>query len=236
MKCDWPRWETCTNELNSCNKTTCCLDEFLAFSYTNAGTDDGRHGQSDEFQMLLLCALSADFCIAGDVTYIGQYDPRYRPWYFETIDKWADTGQTQSFTSPFMTRPSNFLAMSATMLIPGYSGADGQDATSGTYVGGCFAGADFNGHEEQLVLFVDGTEFVITFSTDLADINVAVQAINVVALGAAVSSETADHKLMIRSSSIGAASSVRIGPSSGSTIQGSFCDASMAAERAGPIR
>ena len=127
MKYDWPRWETCTNELNSCNKTTCCLDEFLAFSYTNAGTDDGRH---------------------GDVTYIGQYDPRYRPWYFETIDKWADTGQTESFTSPFMTRPSNFLAMSATMLIPGYSGADGQDATSGTYVGGWFTGADFTGHEE----------------------------------------------------------------------------------------
>ena len=200
-KCDWPTFDQCNTD--HCNKTNCCLDASVTFEYSkprdySKGADDGR---------------------PGDLTYQGQYDPRARSWYTGTIDKWAATGKTESFSDMYVSAVASNLALSATLIIPGYGGADGQDATAGIWVGDWFPGTDFSGSPEQLVLSVDGATVRITISLDLSDIGSAIAAINAGLDGAATASQTEKGQIQLQSASVGAASSVRVDPTSGPNVK-----------------
>jgi hypothetical protein len=94
-------------------------------------------------------------------------------------------------------------------------------ATSGWYKGYHFHAHNFVGHEEDLVLTVDGQDQVITLSANVVDVHCALEAIDDVS-GASVS--IVGGELKITSQSVGAQSSVVVSDRSGTHAKALFFD------------
>jgi hypothetical protein len=103
------------------------------------------------------------------------------------------------------------------------AGSDGQPspATSGSYAGDHFHPYNFVGHEEELIVTVDGRDETIVLSTNMVDVDCALEALAGLP-GAHASIH--DGELKIESLSVGAHSSVWISERSGTHAQALFYD------------
>eukprot|EP01050_Picozoa_sp_SAG11_P008070 SAG11_NODE_693_length_7696_cov_5.410294_5_plen_1073_part_00 len=201
-RCDWPTWHNCSNAI--CNSTNCCLDRLLYVEYAPAET--------------------GATIPSGQVTWVQQWDHRARPMYWNSVIKCGLSNKCEGFSdvdhSPYFEAGVMVLklTLSAYIGILGDSGSDGSNATSGTYQGGWFAGADFSSAPEELILAVDGEEIHVLLNTDLSDLDVALSAINTGLGGVATATENGHGGITITSSATGATSHVRIQAATGQTI------------------
>ncbi len=200
-RCQWPTWTTCDSSM--CNKTNCCLDDHVYLEYTNE-PGSAAHGT--------------------DVTYVGQYDPRVRPWYYTSVDKWAKSGRNTAMTGVYTLNGGGgdsgaALAISAIAMVAGDIGSNGTNASPGSFRGGWFSGFDFTAGPENLVMVLDATSIDIVFNEDLTSIDVAVAAIGARLGNVASVFVHEDGGITIESSLLGASSIVDIHPTTGLNIK-----------------
>eukprot|EP01044_Picomonas_judraskeda_P001184 COSAG03_NODE_65_length_15137_cov_3.350446_6_plen_879_part_00 len=94
-------------------------------------------------------------------------------------------------------------------------------ASSGWYQGDTFRAYNFEGHEEDLVVTVDGHDQVIRLATNMADVECAREALGELTFADVT---IVDGKLKVESQSVGAQSSVAISEESGRHAQALFFD------------
>jgi len=189
--CNWPSWTCSDTSAEACDQSTCCVTDQL-YLETSPSTDDESQ--------------------PGELYELRQDDPRISAWYYNAVIQYALTGQKFAWSdiTPVVAGSSTRLTITATIVIPGDSGSDGAAATSGTCVGGWYAGADFSVTPGTLDVVVDGASHSITLSTDLTAVGDAIDALNA-GLGANAAADLdPSGRIRITSASIGSGSTVLI--------------------------